>query len=224
MRTRRGGPRTGRPARHGGCGRSPGGRVAAGGPARRADRVVPCRVVAHVLQVGRPAVPGGGQLAAERLYRRGVDAARAEHLVVGPGHSVAGEGGPDRAVALGGQVGGLTGDLGDVVGRAAVAYRVVVLQQGSHPRQRAGQVRVGRRGAEALRVSLVLQLDDPDVPDRGQAARSRGAGPGRPAGRAVPGRAGVLVHAASISGSSAAAGSHRRVFAIMPASRDARSR
>ena len=37
----------------------PGGGMTAGGPARRADRVVPGRVVAHVLQVRRPAAPGG---------------------------------------------------------------------------------------------------------------------------------------------------------------------
>ncbi len=70
------------------------------------------------------------------------------------------------------------------VGRAAVADRIVVLQQGPRPRQRGGQVRVGRRGAEALRVPLVLQLDHPHVPDRTQAARPRGAGPGRRGGHA----------------------------------------
>jgi hypothetical protein len=40
--------------------------------------------------------------------------------------------------------------------RAARASRVVVLQQGTHPRQRFCQVRVGGRGAEALRIPLVL--------------------------------------------------------------------
>ena len=58
---------------------------------------------------------------------------------------------------------------------------------GPHPRQRPGQVRIGRRGAEALRVPLVLQLDDPHVPDRPQAARCRRTGPGRGASRAGPG-------------------------------------
>jgi hypothetical protein len=37
----------------------PGGGMTAGGPARRADRGVPGRVVAYVLQVRRPAAPGG---------------------------------------------------------------------------------------------------------------------------------------------------------------------
>ena len=165
----------------------PGGGVAAGGPAGRGDRVVPARVVAHVLQVRGPAAPGGGQLVAERRDRRRVDAALAEDLVVRPGDDLAGERYPDRAVDLGAQVRGLPGDLRDVVGRAAVADRVVVLQQGPHPRQRPGQVRIGGRGAEALRVPLVLQLDHPHVPDRPQAARCRGAGPGRRAGRAGPG-------------------------------------
>src|SRR5208282_3454615 len=156
----------------------PGGGVAAGGPARRRDRVIPARVVAHVLQVRGPAAPGGGQLTAERRDRRRVDAALAEDLAVRPGDDLAGERYPERAVELGGQGRGLPGDLRDVVGRAAVADGVVVLQQGPRPRQRGGQVRIGGRGAEALLVSLVLQLDHPHVPDRRQpplAAGRRGA-------------------------------------------------
>ena len=111
--------------------------------------------------------------------------------------------------------GGLPADLRDVVGRAAVAGRVVVLQQGPHPRQRPGQVRIGGRGAEALRVPLVLQLDDPHVPERPQAARCRRTGPGRGASRAGPGpgRPAVLVHAARTSRNTAAA-SYRRPFTI----------
>ena len=174
------------------------------------------RVVAHVLLVGGPAAPGGGQLVPQRRDRRRVDAALAEDLMIRPGDDLAGEGHPDRAVDLGGQVRGLTGDLRDVVGRAAVADRVVVLQQRTHPRQRGGQVRIRGRGAEALRVPLVLQLDHPHVPDRPQAARCRGAGPGHRAGRAGPGTraAGVLVHAARTSRNTAAASSHRRFFTI----------
>ena len=165
----------------------PGGGVAAGGPAGRADGVIPAWVVAHVLQVRGPAAPGGGQLVAQRRDRLRVDAALAEDLAVRPGDDLAGEGCPDRAVDLGGDVRGLPGDLRDVVVRAAVADGVVVLQQGPHPGQRLGQVRVGGRGTEALRVPLVLQLDHPHVPDGLQAARCRGAGPGRRAGRAGPG-------------------------------------
>ena len=185
-----------------------GGGVAAGGPAGRADRVIPARVVAHVLQVRGPVAPGGGQLVAQRRDRRRVDAFLAEDLAVRPGHDLAGERCPDRAVGLGGDVRGLPGDLRDVVGRAAVADRVVVLQQCSQPRQRPGQVRIGRRGAEALRVPLVLQLDHPRVPDRPQAARCRGTGPGHRAGRA--GRAGPGARAA---GRARARGEDQREYA-----------
>ena len=95
-----------------------GGGVAARGPARRADRVIPARVVAHVLQVRGPAAPGGGQLVAQRRDRRRVDAFLPEDLAVRPGHDLAGERCPDRAVDLGGDVRGLPGDLRDVVVRA----------------------------------------------------------------------------------------------------------
>src|ERR1700751_4053363 len=142
----------------------PGGGMAAGWSTRRADRVVPGRVVAHVLQVGRPAESGGGHLVAGRLDSRRVDAPFAEDLTIRPGYGIAGEGDPARAVALRTQSRGLPGDLGDVVDRAVVPYRVVVLQQRPHPGERPGQVRIGRRGSEALLVALLLQLDDPHVP------------------------------------------------------------
>ena len=92
---------------------------------------------------------------------------------------------PERAVALRRQIRSPPGDLRDVVGRAAVAYRVVVLQQGPHPRQRPGQVRIRGRGAKALRVLLVLQVDEPYAPDRAQPHGRRWTGPRHPAARAV---------------------------------------
>src|SRR5271166_3584149 len=91
-------------------------------PAGRADRVVPAWVVAHVLQIRRPAAAGGGQLAAQGGDRGRVDAALAEDLVVRPGDDLARERCPDRAVALGAQGRGLPGDLRDVVVRAGMAY------------------------------------------------------------------------------------------------------
>jgi hypothetical protein len=75
------------------------------------------------------------------------------------------------------------------------------------------------RGTEALREPLVLQLDDPHVPDCLQAARCPEPDPAEVPAVPVPGpgRPAVLAHAARSSRNTAAA-THCRLLA-MPVSR-----
>src|SRR5215469_1803357 len=135
-------------------------------PSRRGDSPVAGRVVPHVLHVRRPGQLGGRQLVAEGGDGLGENASalRCEHLVVRPDGRL-GRRHPDGAVLLGQYVRRLAGDLRDVVVRAVVPDRVVAGEQRALLRQRLGEIRVGGRVAEALRVAEVLELDDPDVPD-----------------------------------------------------------
>jgi hypothetical protein len=161
-------------------------------PARRAVRgpggAVAVRVDAHVLLVGPPGQVMSGELIGDRAHVPRVDAAVAGQLaVLGPLVEVLAaeldELLEELAVLAGLVVRRLAGDLRDVVVQAVVADAVVVAQQRALRRQRPGQVgRLLVPGlAERVAERLVLQVDDPDVPDRrsGGPRRAVSGGPGR---------------------------------------------
>ena len=136
------------------------GRVAAGGS-------LAVRVVAHVLHVGLPAGARGGELGADVLDVRRIDAARAALDSVRQ-QRVVSERREGLAVDLVLEIGRLARDDRDVVVVRVVAGGVVVTQQNPALGQRARQVRERRRITEGRGVALVLQHDHEDMLDRRQ--------------------------------------------------------